>query len=97
MTIYHKTNLLGIVRANLKAEYWTKVVNGEYPLPAGKTEEYAKQRLEYWSQQIVKYRQRIDEHIRDFRNKKKPIDILDWISSVIDTIKEIILKLDLLK
>lgn len=90
LNIHRETDVLALARAEKKRDYWNKVSLGVLPAPAGFDIEYAKERLEYWLQQIEKYRRRIEKHIDDFRLVKDPIGFLSWIAGIVETIKAII-------
>lgn len=90
LSIHRTTDALARARADIKVEYWGKVVEGKLPLPAGKDMKYATERLQYWIQKFAEYEERIKKHIAEFNKIKDPISFLVWIEGVISTIKKVI-------
>jgi hypothetical protein len=90
VSIHRTTDALAKARADIKVEYWGKVVEGRLPIPAGRDIEYAQERLKYWLDYVIEYEARIRKHIKDFEKIKDPISFLAWVTGVIDTIRRVI-------
>ncbi len=90
ISIHRTTDALAKARADLKVEYWGKVVEGRLPVPAGKDIDYAQERLKYWLEYVAEYETRIKKHIKDFEEINDPLSFLSWVSGVVDTLRKLI-------
>jgi len=92
MNTHRETDLLGATRATKKQEYWQGLQDkGISTVEADDGVIYEViERIEYWTAQLKKYKDRIEKHIADFEKIKDPFQFLAWVSSIVETIKLII-------
>ncbi len=93
MTLHNETDLLGLTRAQKKLAHWQslseKGVEDVLSEEDGIIYEVAG-RVEYWSAQVRKYKDRIEKHIEEFRKVNDFWAFTNWIASIVETIKDII-------
>lgn len=98
MTVHNETDLLGLTRAEKKLNHWQDIQKEGITTVTSKedgTVYEVLERIEYWTKQVVKYRTRIEKHIQDFQKINDFWGFTNWITGVIETIKDILKTLNI--
>lgn len=98
MTVHNETDILGLTRAQKKLDHWqsiqTKGISTVTSDEDGTVYDVI-ERIEYWTNQVSKYRSRIEKHIHDFQKINDFWGFTNWIAGVIETIKDILKTLNI--
>lgn len=93
MNIHQETDLLARVRAEKKLAHWQSLADKGVTVITGEEDgiiyEVA-ERIKFWASQAEKYEKRILKHIEDFQNVNDIWGLTKWVSSVVNTIRDII-------
>lgn len=93
MTIHSETDLLGLTRAEKKLHHWQALHEKGVTVITSQDEGIiyeVSERVEYWLRQVTKYRKRIQAHIEEFQKVNDFWAFTNWITGIVDTIKDII-------
>lgn len=93
MTIHNETDLLGLTRAEKKLSHWISLRDKGITVVTSEEDGIiydVLERIEYWTNQVKRYRNRIEKHIEDFQKVNDFWSFTNWIAGIIETIKDIL-------